>query len=94
MARSRELVEPVSFEALVAYGISAGAVLINGMPWAFSYKDCPVTHENDDLYLISTPAGVALKFGRKDVLFTGSDGILVCDSGLFWEISNHTLNRR
>jgi hypothetical protein len=43
----------ITFDDLVAHGIASGATLHNGMPWAFTYEGFPVTHETDDLYLIT-----------------------------------------
>jgi hypothetical protein len=42
----------VSFDELVQAGIDSGAPITRGMPWAFTFRGHPVTHENDDLYLI------------------------------------------
>jgi hypothetical protein len=43
-----------SFDDLVEYGKASGAPLVNGMPWSFSFEGHPVTHENDQCYLVGT----------------------------------------
>lgn len=67
-------VEAITFEELVAYGLSAANVnIVNGMPWSFQYKGHPITHENDDCYLIPTLEGT-MKFRRGSMLVTGVKG--------------------
>src|SRR5688572_10568559 len=48
------IVEAITFEELVDYGKASGANIVNGMPWSFEYKGQPITHENDDCYIIPT----------------------------------------
>jgi len=64
------VVEAITFEELVEHGIKSGATLHNGVPWSFDYKGHPVTHENDDCYLIPTLEGT-MAFKRGDMLITG-----------------------
>jgi hypothetical protein len=54
----------ITFEQLVQFGIDSGAPLTNGVAWSFVYKGLPVSHENDDCYLIG-PFGVPLKRGQR-----------------------------
>lgn len=63
----------ITFEQLVEHGKASATSLVGGVPWAFSISGCPVTHETDDCYLISTPAAT-LRFTRGDKLVTGSNG--------------------
>ena len=63
----------ITFEQFVQHGIGSGANVVNGMPWSFSYRGNPVTHENDECYLISTSSG-QLRFTPQEVLITVEDG--------------------
>lgn len=51
----------ITFDELVQYGIAQckaegrSGNIVNGMPWSFSYRGIPVTHENDGCYLVCTP---------------------------------------
>lgn len=41
------------FKALIEYGLNRdGASIMNGMPWAFDFEGLPVTHENDNHYVV------------------------------------------
>ena len=65
------VVEAITFDELVKYGIASGAGCHNGMPWSFNYETTretdtgpvivhhPITHENDDCYLIPTLEGTS-----------------------------------
>ena len=61
------VIEAITFDELVAHGIDSGCPCYDGMPWSFSYLGFPITHENDDCYLIPTPNGTA-KLMRGDML--------------------------
>jgi hypothetical protein len=77
------VIEAITFDELVALGIAAGANVHNGMPWSFSYRGWPITHENDDCYLIPTLEGT-MKFQRGDMLITGIQGeIYPCKADIF-----------
>jgi hypothetical protein len=77
------VVEAVTFEELVEYGKKNGANIVNGMPWSFKYNDHPVTHENDECYLIPTLEGT-MKFTPQDMLITGVNGeIYPCKLDIF-----------
>lgn len=86
MAKYRKkpvIVEAITFEELVEYGRTNGANIVNGMPWSFKYAGKPVTHENDDCYLIPTLEGI-MRMGRGDMLITGVKGeIYPCKSDIF-----------
>lgn len=61
----------ITFDELVKHGLNYPGVNINnGMPWSFQYEGFNVTHENDDLYLISVPNRPPVRFNRNCVLFT------------------------
>lgn len=57
------------FDAFVAFGIKAGANVVNGMPWSFMFAGYYVTHENNDLYLVGN-----WRFVRGDKLIVAEDG--------------------
>lgn len=61
--------EHISFNELIEYGRNNGANIVNGMPWSFSYRGMPVTHENDMCYLILID-GNSFRFEPGDVLVT------------------------
>lgn len=69
------IVEAITFAEFVQYGIDSGAGLVRGMPWSFRYNGHPVTHENDECYIISTP-GRSFYFTPEDVLVTREQGTL------------------
>ncbi len=76
-------VEAITFDELVEYGKVNGANVVNGMPWSFEYKGQPITHENDECYLIPTLEGI-MRFGPQDMLITGVAGeIYPCKPDVF-----------
>ena len=77
------VIEAITFEELVAHGIANGANIVGAMPWSFKYNGHPITHENDDCYLIPTLEGT-MKMGRGDMLITGVSGeIYPCKLDIF-----------
>ena len=79
------VIEAITFDELVAHGLAVGAHCHGtpGMPWSFDYQGHPITHENDDCYLIPTLEG-SMKFGRGDMLITGVKGeIYPCRADIF-----------
>lgn len=86
MAKYRKkpvVVEAITFKDLVAHGIAQGVPLTRGMPWSFTYNGQPITHEDDDCYLIPTLEGT-MKMGREDMLITGVKGeIYPCKPDIF-----------
>lgn len=77
------VIEAITFNELIEYGIRVGATCHNGMPWSFDYEGHPITHENDDCYLIPTLEGT-MKMVRGDMLITGVAGeIYPCKSDIF-----------
>lgn len=76
-------IEAITFDELVAHGVATAATLINGRPWSFSYAGHPITHENDDCYLIPTLEGI-MRYERGDMLITGVKGeIYPCKPDIF-----------
>jgi hypothetical protein len=88
MAKFRKkpvVIEAITFDELVEHGKSQvdEAHRVNGMPWSFSYAGHPITHENDDCYIIPTLEG-SMNFGRDDMLITGVKGeIYPCKADIF-----------
>lgn len=77
------VIEAISFEELVAHGLENGANVVNGMPWSFQYAGHPITHENDNCYLIPTLEGT-MRMERGDMLITGVKGeIYPCKPDIF-----------
>lgn len=77
------VIEAITFAELVAYGLANGANVVNGMPWSFSYQGHPITHENDECYLIPTLEGT-MQLTPDDVLITGVKGeIYPCKKDIF-----------
>lgn len=77
------VIEAITFDELVEHGKKIVEVLHNGMPWSFDYKGHPITHENDNCYLIPTLEGT-MRFDRGDMLITGVKGeIYPCKPDIF-----------
>jgi hypothetical protein len=83
------VITAITFEQLVAHGIDQCKAegresnIVNGMPWSFSYAGHPVTHENDNCYLIPTLEG-NMQMGLDDMLITGVKGeIYPCKRDIF-----------
>lgn len=76
-------VTAITFEELVAHGLAAGGNTFDGMPGAFNYQGQPITHENNDCYLVPTLEG-SMRFNRGDMLITGVKGeIYPCRADIF-----------
>jgi hypothetical protein len=92
MAKFRKMpvvIEAITFDEFVEYGKNKGGNIVNGFPWHFKYNDHPVTHENDECYLIPTLEGV-LHFTPKDMLITGVKGeIYPCKLDIFEKTYEH-----
>lgn len=77
------VIEAITFEEFVEYGKNNGGNIVNGMPWSFNYNGHPITHENDERYLIPTIEG-HLNFTPQDMLITGVNGeIYPCKKDIF-----------
>ena len=57
-----------TFDEFVQYGLAKGAKPVNGMPWTFQFDGMPVTHENDNCYLIANGMLHGLRFMRGERL--------------------------
>ena len=77
------VIEAITFDELIAHGKAAGGNIVNGMPWSFTYKGHPITHENDQCYLIPTLEGTH-NMTPADMLITGVQGeIYPCKCDIF-----------
>jgi hemin uptake protein HemP len=69
------VVEAITFQEFIEFGKNNGANIVNDMPWSFHYNSLPVTHENDECYLIpTTEGGCHHLFTPDDMLITEADG--------------------
>lgn len=86
MAKYRKkpvIIEAITFDELVQHGRENGAHIVNDMPWSFDYKGHPITHENDETYLIPTLEGTH-RMTSNDMLITGVKGeIYPCKKDIF-----------
>lgn len=79
------VIEAITFAELVQHGRDNGANIVGGMPWSFKYNGHPITHENDQCYIVPTNSGSA-RFTPDDMLITQIDGeIYPCRLSLFAE---------
>lgn len=91
MAKFRKkpvVIEAITFNELVDHGKTQVKKehLNNGMPWSFDYNGQPITHENDECYLIPTMEGT-MDFTPNDMLITEVNGeIYPCKKELFDKI--------
>ncbi len=69
------VIEAITFAEFVEFGKKklGEENLIDGMPWSFEYEGNPVTHENDECYLVPTHQG-SVEFTPDDMLITQIDG--------------------
>ncbi len=86
MAKYRKkpvVIEAITFDELVEHGRANGANIVDGMPWSFKYAGHPISHENDDCYLIPTLEGT-MNLQGGDMLITGVKGeIYPCKPDIF-----------
>jgi len=77
------VIEAITFDELVRYGLATGVHPVDGVPWHFIYRGHHISHETDDCYLIPTLEGT-MKFNRGDMLITGVEGeIYPCRMDIF-----------
>jgi len=79
------IVEAITWDEFIQYGKDRVGKenLTQGMPWSFHYSGHPITHENDECYLIPTLEGT-MNMTPKDVLITGIKGeIYPCKKDIF-----------
>lgn len=77
------VIDAITFDELVQHGRDAGADIVQGMPWSFNYQGHPISHENDQRYLIPTLEGT-MNMTPGDMLITGVQGeIYPCKKEIF-----------
>lgn len=78
----------ITFENFVKYGVDVAEKenieLIDGHNWSFNFEGHPITHENNECYIILTKTGTA-NFTPKDVLMIREDEIYPCPLDVFEE---------
>lgn len=75
-------IEAITFDEMVALGLEQDQGH-GGMPWSFEIWGHPITHENDDCYLIPTLEGIH-NMRRGDMLLRGVQGeIYPCKRDIF-----------
>lgn len=77
------VIEAITFDELVEYGLANTKNIVDGIPWSFDYKGQPITNENDHCYLIPTLEGT-MRMEAGDMLITGVKGeIYPCKMDIF-----------
>ena len=79
-------IEFITFDEFIEFGKNQpNANVVDGIPCNFYYKGFPISHENNECYLIPTLEGIH-HFTPKDVLITGVKGeIYPCKIDIFKE---------
>ena len=47
-------VEAMTFDEFIKYGEAHADNMVNGVPWSFKIRGCPVTHETNEHYIVET----------------------------------------
>jgi len=77
------VIEAITFNELIKHGWDNDANIVNGMPWSWNYNGHPITHENNECYLIPTLEGTH-NMTPDDMLITGIQGeIYPCKIDIF-----------
>jgi len=86
MARFKKkpvIIEAWTFDEMIAYGKEHTTSEVEGVPWSFEINGYPVTHCNDEQYLITTLEGDHY-MTPKDMLIIGVKGeIYPCKLDIF-----------
>ena len=68
------VVEAMAFEEFIQYGLNQPEChVVDGKPWSFKINGRPVTHENNECYIITTLEG-SHNMTPKDMLIIGVQG--------------------
>ena len=73
------IIEAITFDELVQHGLRETTNIVDGMPWSFDYRGFPITHENDECYLLSNATGVE-KITKEYMLVTDENGYVFTQS--------------
>lgn len=77
------IVDAITFDEFIQYGIDHGAEIVDGLPLRFEYKGHMVTRGNEYCYVIPTMEGDHV-FTADDMLITGVQGeIYPCKRFIF-----------
>ena len=78
------VLEVITFNELTEHGLnSIDATIVKGVPWSFNYNGHPITHENNECYLIPNSQSLC-KMTPYDMLITGVEGeIYTCNAVTF-----------
>lgn len=75
-------IEVITFDEFIEYGRLNCNNIVFDYPWHFTYKDCIVTHEHNEHYLLSNDAGEA-DFYSHDMLITEAGKSHPCRTNVF-----------
>lgn len=76
------IVEAVTFDELIQYGLEHTNNVYNNMPWSFEFMSIPVTHETDDCYIVGTE-----RFTKNHLLVIKDNEISIVEKDAFDLIS-------
>ena len=76
------IVEAITFDELVEYGLKHTNNIYNNMPWSFEFMGIPVTHETDDCYIVGRE-----RFTKNHLLVIKDDEISIVEKDAFDLIS-------
>lgn len=79
-------VEVITFDELVEYGLQNGANIVSGMPWSFYYQGQPVTHENDECYIVCTHSGSQILTPKHVLIIDGDGRLFICEGEIFEQL--------
>lgn len=77
------IVEALTFDELIQYGLTQTNNVYNNMPWSFEFKGVAITHETDDCYIV----GAYDRFTRNHILVIKEDEISIVEKDAFDLIS-------
>lgn len=80
------IVEAITFDELVQFGLKHTKNIYNNMPWSFEYEGVPITHETDDCYII----GGTDRFTKNHLLVIRDNDISIVEKDAFELISEPT----
>lgn len=76
------VVEAITFDELIQYGLTQTQNIYNNMPWSFEFMGVPVTHETDDCYIVGTE-----EFTKNHLLVIKDNEISIVEKDAFDLIS-------
>ena len=80
-------VEALTFDEFVEFGRQNAVSMVNNVPWNFIYNNLPVTHSNDECYLIpSLIAGDFYEMTPNDMIIIHDNHVVVMPVDFFTTI--------